>query len=83
MLTWNDPPPVTVPHSYSSNTVGYRIYRRDPDEVEFRPIGTSSERRYSDSAVRRGTTYEYAVRSIHERNVEGTLSDPPVTASVP
>ena len=82
-LVWNEPPAVTVPHTYSDRVVGYRIYRSEDDELELRPLATNTELGYVDRSVATGHTYQYAVASIRELNVEGTRSDPAVTVSVP
>ena len=82
-LAWDPPPPVSQPHSYSDRVVGYRVYRRGPGEVEMRPIASVENQSYDDTSVRSGSSYSYAVSSIRERNVEGTKSDPPATATVP
>jgi fibronectin type 3 domain-containing protein len=82
-LVWDPPPPVEVPHSYSDRVVSYQIFRRQAGELEFRPLATTPDLEYTDTTVSSGQTYEYAVSSIREQNAEGTLSDPPVTATVP
>jgi len=82
-LTWDAPPPVPVPHSYSDRVVKYRIYRSGENDIDLRPIGTSTERRFIDKTVEPGGTYRYAVTSIREQHVEGTKSYPSITISVP
>ena len=74
-LAWDAPPPVPVAHTYSDAVVEYRVYRRGPGELEFSPIGTSTERSYADTSVASSGTHSYQVSSIRERGVEGTRSD--------
>jgi hypothetical protein len=82
VLTWDEPPPVAVPHTYSDRVVGYRVYRRAPNGLESEPIGTTGERTFTDDTVRSGQRYAYQVSSIRERDLEGLRSDP-VEAAVP
>lgn len=74
-LTWTDPPPVAVAHSYSDRVVAYRVYRRGSGEPELRPIGVTHESVFRDGTARVGQTYEYAVSSIRENDVEGSRTD--------
>lgn len=74
-VTWDDPPAVTVPHSYSDNVVSYRVFRRGPGETDLRPVGVTSAHRYVDTTARAGLAYEYAVNSVRENHVEGPRSD--------
>ena len=60
-LTWDEPPPVAAPHTYSDRVVGYRVYRRAQDGVESEPVGTSTERSYVDDTVQPGQRYGYQV----------------------
>lgn len=73
-VTWDDPPAVTIAHSYSDRVVAYRVFRRGPGETELKPIGTTSTHRYMDATARKGVVYQYAVNSIREQNVEGPRS---------
>jgi fibronectin type 3 domain-containing protein len=82
-LAWDPPPPVDVPHRYSDRVVAYRVYRRTGGDLEFGPLAETPERRYVDTEVDPGQTYEYTVSSIREQNVEGSRSDPPAVAEVP
>jgi fibronectin type 3 domain-containing protein len=82
-LAWDPPPPVDVPHGYSDRVVAYHVYRRTGGDLEFRPLAETPERRYVDTEVDPGQTYEYTVSSIREQNVEGSRSDPPAVAKVP
>lgn len=82
VIAWDEPPPVAVPHTYSDRVVGYRVYRRAPNGLEFEPIGTTGERTYTDDTARSGQRYGYQVSSIRERDLEGLRSDP-VEADVP
>jgi hypothetical protein len=74
-LVWDQPPPVTVPHSYSDTVVVYRVYRGSGDG-EPQPIALVAERSFVDRAVSSGVTYHYAVTSIREHDVEGGKSYP-------
>lgn len=82
-LAWDPPPPVAVPHAYSDHVVSYEVFRREAGQLEFRPLARTTERTYTDTAVRSGRTYHYVVSSIREQNAEGSRSDPPAVASVP
>jgi len=82
-LNWDPPPPVAVAHRYSDRVVGYRIYRREGTEVDLRPLAVTSDTTYVDRSVTSGQTYAYVVSSVRERHVEGSRSDPPVTATLP
>lgn len=75
VVTWGDPPAVAIPHSYSDRVVAYRVYRRGPGETELKPIGSASSHRFVDSSARKGSSYEYAVTSVREHQVEGPRSD--------
>jgi len=74
-VTWDNPPAVTVPHSYSDHVVSYRVFRRGPGETDLMPIGVTSAHRHVDATARAGLVYEYAVNSIRENHVEGPRSD--------
>jgi len=82
-LAWAPPAPVAIPHAYSDHVVFYEVFRREAGQLEFRPLARTTERHYTDEAVRSGRTYYYVVSSIREHNAEGSRSDPPVVASVP
>lgn len=75
-LGWDEPPPVSVAHSYSDVVVAYRIYRRGPGEIEFSPIATRAGRSFADTSVGSSGTYSYQVSSIRDRGLEGARSDP-------
>jgi hypothetical protein len=75
-VTWDDPPVVTVPHSYSDRVVSYRVYRQGPGESDLRPIGVTSTHKYVDATAVRGLTYDYAATSVRKHQVEGPRSQP-------
>jgi hypothetical protein len=81
-LSWGPPPSVSGTHHYSDRVIGYRIYRQEGTQVDFRPLALTAETTYVDLAVQSGRTYAYVISSVRERDVEGGRSDPPVTVTV-
>lgn len=82
-LIWDEPPTVSVPHTYSDRVVEYRIYRSGGGDVESALIGSSTELGFADGTARSGQRYEYTVTSVREQHVEGSMSYPPVAVTVP
>lgn len=82
-LMWDEPPPVSVPHTYSERVVEYRVYRGGPGDPEPTLIGSSTELGFTDDTAQSGQIYRYTVTSVRERHVEGSMSDPAVTVTVP
>ena len=73
-VTWEQPPAVQVPHSYSDTIVHYRVFRRlasTPDSIE---IGTTDELSFVDSDPPIGLVF-YHVTAIHEGDAESGRSD--------
>lgn len=82
-LMWDEPPPVSVPHTYSDRVVEYRIYRSGVDDPEPTLIGSSTDLGFTDDTAQSGQRYRYTVTSVRERHVEGSMSDPAVAVTVP
>jgi len=81
-LTWDAPPAVRGPHTYSDRVVTYRVHRKGPGDTELRPIGFSPTYQFVDGTPASGTTYQYAVSSVREHQIDGSRSDA-VSISVP
>lgn len=77
LLTWEAPPEVTVPHSYSDEIFGYKIYRRAEGEPLSgrRLLAETQELRYLDASAATGMTYYYTVTALHDHDVESTRPD--------
>jgi len=77
LLTWEAPPEVTVPHSYSDEIFGYKIYRRAEGEPLSgrKLLAETQELRYLDASAATGMTYYYTVTALHDHDVESTRPD--------
>jgi hypothetical protein len=74
LLTWQAPPAVTVPHSYSDEILGYKIYRRSGEEKRAL-LAETQDLRYLDDNAEAGVEYFYTVTALHENNIESTRPD--------
>lgn len=77
LLTWEAPSQVTVPHSYSDEVLGYKIYRRTEGAPlpERELLAETQELRYLDASAAPGVVYFYTVTALHDHNVESTRPD--------
>lgn len=77
LLTWEAPPEVTVPHSYSDEILGYKIYRRAEGEplTGRSLLAETQELRYLDASAAPGVMYYYTVTALHDHNIESTRPD--------
>ncbi len=77
LLTWDAPPAVSVPHSYSDNILGYRVYRRAQGSVlsDRALLAETDETRYLDASAEPGVEYFYTVTALNERNLESSRAD--------
>ena len=74
LLTWQAPPAVTAPHSYSDAILGYKVYRRTGEEKRAL-LAETQELRYLDTSAQPGVEYFYTVTALHENNIESTRPD--------
>jgi hypothetical protein len=74
-LDWSAAAVVTIAHEYSDTAEYYNIYRRTAAENDAMLIATSKDLFYVDKSVVKGTTYFYAVSSVHEGPLEGDRTD--------
>jgi fibronectin type 3 domain-containing protein len=82
-LAWDPPPVVAIQHRYSDTVVAYRVYRKRAGELDFRRLAETAELTYTDTTVQRGTEYLYEVSSVHEHEIEGSRSYPPISILIP
>lgn len=54
--------------------MAYRAHRKGPGDTELHPTGFSQGRQFWNGTELRGTTYQYAVNSVREYQVEGARS---------
>lgn len=76
VLTWQNNPK----NSGLMDVTYYRVYRKQADENEFKPIKIilHPEKTYSDSNLDPELDYRYAVSAINSDELEGPLSGPAV-----
>ncbi|WP_036747030.1 rhamnogalacturonan lyase family protein [Paenibacillus sp. UNC451MF] len=60
---------------------GYNIYRMGEGGSDFTKIGGSSGTSYTDSTVQLGSTYQYQVTQLMQKNIESAASSP-ITVAV-
>jgi len=74
LLTWEPPPAVEVPHSYSDVIVEYLVYRRILGKKKAL-LGRTAELRYLDLTPSPGVDYSYTVTAMHPPQLESTPPD--------
>ncbi|MBE3039819.1 MAG: hypothetical protein IMZ62_13535 [Chloroflexi bacterium] len=62
-LSWNPPPTVTVPHSYSDTVSYYKVYRRT-DGSQFAYLAQTTQLLYLDRSAQTGIKYYYTVTAM-------------------
>jgi hypothetical protein len=62
-LSWDPPPPVTVPHSYSDTVSYYKVYRR-MDGSQFAYLAQTTQLLYLDRSAQTGIKYYYTITAM-------------------
>ena len=70
-LTWDPPPPVSVPHAYSDDLAHYRVFRRSANEASTTLLDTTEATTYVDTSPLSGQVF-YLVTVVHAGDTEGS-----------
>jgi hypothetical protein len=83
--TTSTPYSVSLSWNYSSDAVGYNVYRSSAANGKYSQINSTldSTTAYTDSTVVSGKTYYYAAASVNSSGEQSALSAPAVEAVIP
>ena len=70
-LSWESPPPVSVPHYYSDQVLYFKVYRRTED-TQFAYLAQTTEMVYIDQSALTGIKYYFTVTAMHENGIESS-----------
>ena len=60
----------------------FRVYRKTPDDLDWKQIGTSNTQTYTDKTIEYGKTYQYFVQAAEKAGDKYAESEPSSTATI-